>query len=220
MRYPLVLLFIVGSLFLALPIGGASDETSSTDAFAIELLYTHFESRYTPKDLLHKAQKEAMYIGGEFKKGKEAGMAAIKEFNVPLSRWVTLDALSPYSHIQNYEKGWVEAHPNPALHKILFIEDLVYRFKDHAGRLCILEGFEKLDKQPEGIFIFQYTTWTRSVTKIKSPLYILCAYVRIPGTMYHVSTNMPFRGSSLEEMEKTIAHLDKMLPGWSLMNQP
>ncbi len=65
MGYLELVVSIIAVLFLTIPTGFANDETPATDVFSIELLYVHFESRYTPRDLLHKAQKEAVYITGE-----------------------------------------------------------------------------------------------------------------------------------------------------------
>lgn len=195
----------------------AQDETIQNDEFAIEILYKHFESHYTPRDLLHKAQTEAMYIAGEFKKSKEAGKKAIDEFNKPFTRWNTMDGLSPFSQIHNTEKGWVEAHPNPGLHKMRYIENLAQKFKDHAGRTCVFEGHEKLKNQPKGVWIFQFSTFIKSRTKISTPYYTLNVFVSIPGTPYNVNTIMPYRGYSIKEMDKTVEYLDSMVQHWSIM---
>ncbi len=217
MGYLQMVVSIIAFLFLAIPTGFANETTPSTDVFSIELLYTHFESRYTPRDLLHKAQKEAVYITGEFKKSREAGMATIEEFNTPFTRWNHMDGLFPFSQIHLTEKGMIVAHPNPSLHKLLNVEYLAQKFKDHSGRMSPLEGIKKVDGQPEGVWVVQFTTWIRSRTHIATPLFLLNVFVRIPETPYHVSTVMPYRLSSLEEADKTVEYLDAMTPYWSII---
>ncbi len=193
------------------------DDSNLTDEFAIELLYKHFESHYTPKDVLHKAQKEALYIAQEFKKSDEAGKKAIDEFNHPFSRWNQLNGLHPWSQIHNTDKGWIDAHPNPKLHKIRFIENLHQKFKDHSGRLVIVEMFEKVNAQPKGGFISQYTSWIKSESNINQPMYLINAYARISGTPHYVVALMPYRAYSLKEMDITVKYLNAMVEFWSII---
>ncbi len=128
-----------------------------------------------------------------------------------------MNGLEAFSQIHNFEKGSVEAHPNPGLHKLRFVENLVQKFKDHSGRICVLEGFNKLPDQPEGVWIMQYSTFIRSKTKTSMPLYLLNIFVKIPGTPYLVSTLMPYRANSIEEADLTVSYLDSMVKYWSLM---
>lgn len=211
---------ITVSLLLALfvPHAGAEHGNAPTDEFAIELLYRHFESHYTPKDVLQKAQREAIHIAGEFKKGEAAGRKALDEFMLPFTRWNQMDGLQPFSIFFDVSNGSVVTHPNPALHlPLLNKENLFMRYKDHAGRLVGLEMLEKIKTNPEGAWIFQYTTWVKSKTKIASPLYSIDALVKVPGTPYFVSAVMPHRACSIEEMDKIIAYLDAMVEHWSIM---
>lgn len=210
--------YIILFLTLFIPLINAQEQNSSQEAFAIELLYKHFDSHYTPKDILHKAKREAGYIANEFKKGKEAGLKALGEFNQPFTRWNQMDGLHPFSHIFDTVNGAIVAHPNPALSKLLNRENLLLEYKDHAGRLIGVEAIEKLKLKPKGTWIFQYTTWIKSKTKIASPLYVLNALVMIPETKYFILVVMPYRGYSIEEMNKTVDYLDSMVEHWSILN--
>ncbi len=147
MKIRFYFLSIIYLCMISVPFISAQDDPDNqleADKFAIEMLYTHFESHYTPKDILHKAQKEAMYIAGEFKKGEKEGKKAIEEFDYPFTRWNNMNGFEPFSQINHYEKGSIVAHPNPALHRIKSFENLDKTFKDHAGRLCILEAWNKV----------------------------------------------------------------------------
>ncbi len=192
-----------------------ADELS--DEFTIEMLYKHFESHYTPKDLLHKAQKEAMYIAGEFKKSEQAGIDAVNEFNQPFTRWNEMDGLHPFSQIHNTEKTQIEAHPNPALKKVCKVEGLLLEYKDHAGRLVGIELLSKTKNQPKGAWIFQFTTWIKSITKVSTPFYNFGVFVAVPGTTYVVLTVMPYRTYSHKEMDTAIDYFDSMVEFWSIM---
>ncbi len=216
-------LYVLVSILISLiciPFINADDDSSDTnltEEFAIEMLYKHFESHYTPKDLLHKAQKEAMYIAQEFKKSEQSGQKAIDEFNHPFTRWNQMDGFHPFSEVNDIDKWMVAAHPNPALHKICKVEGLLLKFKDHAGRLVAVDGFRKLRLQPKGAWLFQYTTFIKSKTKIATPLYLLNVLVEISGTPYHVHSHMPLRSYSLKEMDTTIEYLDSMVEFWSII---
>ncbi len=209
-----VLTFVI---ILLAPLAQAGEASDSKDEFAIRLLYEYFESRYTPRDLLNKAQTEALYIAGEFRKSEVKGIKALDEFNQPHSRWNHLDGLSPISMILDMTTGNMVAHPNPALSKLLNKENIVSEYKDHAGRLIGVEAVVKLRKQPRGTWIFQYTTWTKSETCIATPMYTIDALVMIPGTSYWIMTVMPYPAASVEEINKTIDYLETMVEHWSVI---
>ncbi len=213
----ILLAFILFTTMVSIPKIMAEEDPAEKDKYSTELLIRYFESRYTPKDLLHKAQKEAMYLEKQCITGESACKKAIDEFNKPFTKWNQLDGFSPFSQIHNYDKGSVEAHPNPKLHKLRHIENLVYKFKDHSGRICVLPGFKKIKDQPHGVWIVQYTTFINAATKIATPLYLYDVLVDVPGTPYHVSAVMPARGNSIEEMDKMVEYLDSMTEFWSIM---
>ena len=215
-----VLTAILGLLVLATVPVLASEPAETGEKFAVEAIYRHFSSTYTPRDLLRRVQKEATYIAGKFEKSPEKGRIALDEYNLPFSRWNRMDGLHPHTQINDFEKGWIEAHPNPKLHKLRFIENLYQKFKDHAGRLPIVEAFDTITRMPEGFFSYQYTTWDRAITGITSPMYVLNAYVDIPGTPYHICGHMPYAAGSVAEMDRTIEYLNQMAPYWSGPEQP
>ncbi|MCP4125145.1 MAG: hypothetical protein GY751_25710, partial [Bacteroidetes bacterium] len=217
MKTRILTLCLFFSIALHIPYLAAQEEPAPEDAYGIELRYKYFESNSTPRDHLRRVQNAAMAISAECKKGEDACNKIIDEFNYPFTRWNNLNGLEPTSSIHHFEKKLVVAHPNSALHNKRYIENFLFRFKDYAGRSCFLEGYSKLSKQPEGVFMFQYTTWTKSKTKIASPAYNLNVLVIIPGTPYLVSSPIPYRAYSVEEMDKTVEYLDSMVKHWSIM---
>ncbi len=217
MKTRILTLCLFFSIALHIPYLAAQEEPAPEDAYAIELRYKYFESKYTPRDLLHEAQRQAIAISDECKKGEDACKKIINEFNYPFTHWNNLNGLEPHYNINHTKKGMIEAHPNPGLHKVRSIENFAFKFKDHAGRLPFIEPFAKLSEQPEGVFLFEYTTFIKSKTKIASPSYVLNALVDIPGTPYHVHAQMPYRAYSVKEMDKTVEYLNSMLKHWSIM---
>ncbi len=209
-----LVIFIIHVSFLK-----ADEIDNGNDRFAIDSLYEHFESRFSPKDLLHMTQKRAMYISDAFKRSDKEGIKAIDEFNFPFTRWNHLDGFHPQFGIHNTEKGWVEAHANPALHKIRYIENLAWKYKDHLGQLTEVEGFGRVKETPEGVWVWRFSTFIKSKTKIATPFYIMSLYVGIPGTDYHVVGHMPYRGYSAREMDKTKEYLNKMVMHWTIMEK-
>ena len=71
-----VLTTILGLLLLTMPVL-ASEPTKTGEKFAVEAIYRHFSSAYTPRDLLRRVQKEAKYIAGEFEKSPGKGRIAL-----------------------------------------------------------------------------------------------------------------------------------------------
>lgn len=202
---------------LIIPYVNADQEQSQKGKFAIELLYRHFESHYTPRDLLQRAQREAIYLAEQFEKGEEAWKKVLDEYNRPFSQWNQLDGLHPFSHIFDLKNASCVTHPNPGLSKLLNVKNLMLRFKDHAGRLVTLELKNKTEKNPTGSWTFHYTTFVKSETRIATLLYALYATVTVPGTQYCVTAIMPHRGYSIEEMDKKVDYLDSMVEHWSIM---
>ncbi len=185
------------------------------ETWTIEKIYTHYETNYTLKDTLHFAQRAALYIAGQCEQGQQACETVIGDFSKP-SEWGILDVKHLWIAIIGIEKRALLAHANPGFKKNIN-KRVGSSIKDHNGKLYFLEGAAGIKLQPKGFFFSKYSTWVKSVTKIKEPIHQLNLYVLIPETTMVVATNYPYRATSVKEVDEMAAELNNMVEAWSII---
>lgn len=189
-----------------------ADETNFE--FTVENLYDHFAKNYTVKEFFLEAKEQATWLAEECKKGEEACKQGLAEFGKPYSGWNDIRGFKTFTDIVEMNTGTILVHPNPKLQKVVNVPGLDQRYKDHRGMLIMLDGFNKLREHGEWGWFAQYTTWMRSETQLKEPLFTLNVIVVVPGTPYQVHHVMPYRAESTEDIEAKITLIEEQSKNW------
>ncbi len=187
------------------------------EKWTVEKIYSYYETHYSPKEMLHFAQKAALYVSGQCKKGKKACDNVIADFSKPSEEWGILDVRHFWVNIMDAETWTIIAHPNPDLQHLVNVIGIGKRIKDHNGKLIAYFAVDGIKRQPKGFFWTKYTTYQRSVSLVKEPMHTLSLWVLIPGTTMTTSVNYPYRAKSTEELDKVADKLNALVEEWSII---
>ena len=199
--------------FLALFLSNSSTvfgEPGKTQ-FTQENIYKHFRYVTSPKETMINVQKAALWLS---KKGK----SGLKEFDKPVSKWNNLDGYHSFMAVSDCSQGSLVSHPNPQLHRMKKIKNLIAQFKDFSGRAVQLDLCLRMQKNPRGAWVATTQTFIRSTTLVKEPMLLFQFGIRVPGYPWEVYGVLPGNADSQESPDQFVSERNALVNEWSIIN--
>jgi hypothetical protein len=209
----LLILFIICCCFI-------SSSIVAEEKWTPEKIYKHFRYSYSPKEVFQSTQKDVQWFSKQCKKGKKQCALALQEFNKSDSKYVAvnwpMDGYHPHYTVFNCKTHLFVGHSNKALHRILNNPKVDLRkVKDKAGRALGLIACNIVEKYPGGSWMYQITTWDRSITKLSDTIITLGPVFQVKGTDYQILTSFPYKAENEKQLAEIVIDLNELTLEWS-----